>query len=149
MSTRYPLEDRARSKSWSLLSRLQSTRRSTLRRLHRKQPSGPKEYLGQGRFSRRSDYQPFISPGISAVGLFTGAEAIKTGTQVSIWGGTAGTSYDPFYHRACDTLDNVSTQALEVNIDAIAYAIYNLAATTEAVNGLVGVEPSELSNSPR
>jgi Zn-dependent M28 family amino/carboxypeptidase len=90
-------------------------------------------------FSGRSDHQAFISVGIPASGLFTGAEGIKTVEQEAIWGGVAGNPYDPCYHVACDTLANVSTEALEVNVDAIAYAIFNLAASTEAVNGVVGV----------
>lgn len=49
--------------------------------------------------------------------------------------------YDPCYHLACDTIDDVSAEALDVNVDAIAYAIYNVASTTEAVNGVAGVEP--------
>ena len=92
-------------------------------------------------FSGRSDYQAFISVGIPASGLFTGAEGIKTPEQEAIWGGTAGDQYDECYHLACDTIDNVSEEAIEVNIDAIAYAIYNVASTTEAVNGVAGVEP--------
>ncbi len=92
-------------------------------------------------FSGRSDYQAFINVGIPSSGLFTGAEGIKTPEQEAIWGGTAGDQYDPCYHLACDNIDDVSAEALDVNVDAIAYAIYNLAATTEAVNGVVGVEP--------
>lgn len=91
-------------------------------------------------FSGRSDYQAFINVGIPASGLFTGAEGIKSVEQAAIWGGTAGDQYDPCYHQACDTIDNLSSEALEVNVDAIAYAIFNLAASTEAVNGVVGVE---------
>jgi Zn-dependent M28 family amino/carboxypeptidase len=91
-------------------------------------------------FSGRSDYQAFISVGIPASGLFTGAEGIKTVEQEAIWGGVAGSQYDPCYHLACDTLANVSREALEVNVDAIAYAIFNLAASTEAINGVVGVD---------
>jgi Zn-dependent M28 family amino/carboxypeptidase len=91
-------------------------------------------------FSGRSDYQAFIDVGIPASGLFTGAEEIKTEEQAAIWGGTAGEPYDPCYHLACDTFHNVNAQALEINVDAIAYAIYNLAATTEAVNGVEGVQ---------
>ncbi len=91
-------------------------------------------------FSGRSDYQAFINVGIPASGLFTGAEGIKTPEQETIWGGTAGDQYDPCYHLACDTIDNVSAEALEVNIDAIAYAIFNVAATTEAVNGVPGAK---------
>ncbi|NND74474.1 MAG: M20/M25/M40 family metallo-hydrolase [Ilumatobacter sp.] len=92
-------------------------------------------------FSGRSDYQVFILLDIPASGLFTGAEVLKTAEQEDIWGGTAGDQFDPCYHLACDTIDNVSEEAIEVNIDAIAYAIYNVAATTEAVNGVPGVEP--------
>jgi Zn-dependent M28 family amino/carboxypeptidase len=91
-------------------------------------------------FSGRSDYQSFVDAGIPSGGLFTGAEGIKTADQAAIWGGTSGDQYDPCYHLACDTFANVSVEAIEVNVDAIAYAIYNLAATTEAVNGVVGVE---------
>ncbi len=96
-------------------------------------------------FSGRSDYDAFISVGIPASGLFTGAEGIKSPEQEAIWGGTAGDQYDPCYHLACDTVDNVSVEAVEVNVDAIAYAIYNVAATTEAVNGVVGVEPKGIT----
>ena len=92
-------------------------------------------------FSGRSDYQVFILLDIPASGLFTGAEVIKTDEQAAIWGGTAGDQFDPCYHLACDTIDNVSIEALDVNIDAVAYAVYNLASTTEAVNGVAGVEP--------
>lgn len=92
-------------------------------------------------FSGRSDYQAFIDVGIPASGLFTGAEVVKTEEQEAIWGGTAGDQFDPCYHLACDTFDNVGVEPLDVNIDAIAYAIYNLAASTEAVNGVAGVEP--------
>jgi Zn-dependent M28 family amino/carboxypeptidase len=89
-------------------------------------------------FSGRSDYQAFINVGIPASGLFTGAEGIKTPEQAAIWGGTAGEQYDPCYHLACDTAENGSDEALDVNVDAIAYAVFNLAASTEAVNGVPG-----------
>ncbi len=89
-------------------------------------------------FSGRSDYGPFIANGIPAGGLFTGAEGIKTPEEVAIWGGTAGNQYDPCYHLACDTYDNVSLKALEVNSDAVAYAVLSYAYSTEAVNGVPG-----------
>ena len=37
------------------------------------------------------------------VGLFTGAEGIKTAAQALTYGGVAGQQYDPCYHIACDT----------------------------------------------
>ena len=61
-------------------------------------------------FSGRSDYQAFIQNGIPAGGLFTGAEVPKTAEQAAIWGGTAGAQYDPCYHLACDTIDNLVAQ---------------------------------------
>ena len=85
-------------------------------------------------FSGRSDYGPFIAVGIPAGGLFTGAEGIKTPEEAALWGGTAGDQYDPCYHLACDTFDNVNLQALEINSDAVAYSVLQYGMNTEAVN---------------
>jgi Zn-dependent M28 family amino/carboxypeptidase len=89
-------------------------------------------------FSGRSDYQAFINVGIPAGGLFTGAEGIKTPEEAATWGGTAGDQYDPCYHLACDTFDNVNLHALDVNSDAIAASVLQYAMNTEAVNGVPG-----------
>ncbi len=89
-------------------------------------------------FSGRSDYQAFILNDIPAGGLFTGAEVVKTPEQVLLWGGTAGEQFDPCYHEACDTIDNVSLTALDVNSDAIAFAVLTYAYSTESVNGVAG-----------
>ena len=89
-------------------------------------------------FTGRSDYGRFIAVGIPAGGLFTGAEGIKTAEEAAIWGGTAGQQYDPCYHAACDTFDNVNLHALDVNSDAIAYAVLQYAMNTSDVNGKRG-----------
>ncbi|WP_233489026.1 M28 family metallopeptidase [Blastococcus sp. TF02-09] len=86
-------------------------------------------------FSGRSDYQAFINNGIPSGGLFTGAEGIKQAYQAEAYGGTAGLAYDPNYHQAGDTIDNLDLTALDQNSDAIAYAVLTLAYTTERVNG--------------
>ncbi|HEX5594976.1 MAG TPA: M28 family metallopeptidase [Micromonosporaceae bacterium] len=78
-------------------------------------------------FSGRSDYGPFIEVGIPAGGLFTGAEGVKTEAEAAIYGGTAGVSYDPCYHRACDNIGNVSVQAIDEMADAVAHAIITYA----------------------
>lgn len=85
-------------------------------------------------FSGRSDYGPFIAVGIPSGGLFTGAEVIKTPEEAAIWGGTAGDQYDPCYHLACDTFDNISLEALDINSDAVAYSVLQYSMNTEAVN---------------
>jgi Zn-dependent M28 family amino/carboxypeptidase len=64
----------------------------------------------------------FIGEGIPAGGLFTGAEGIKTAEQEAIYGGSAGDQYDPCYHLACDTFDNISLEVLDQNGDAVAAA---------------------------
>ena len=87
-------------------------------------------------FSGRSDYEAFILAGIPSGGLFTGAEEIKTEEQEAIWGGTAGEQFDPCYHQACDTFDNVNLHALDVNSDLIAFAKLTFAYSTESVNGV-------------
>ncbi|WP_127550732.1 M28 family metallopeptidase [Actinoplanes sp. OR16] len=82
-------------------------------------------------FDGRSDYGPFISAGIPAGGIFTGAEGTKTSAQVALWGGTA-TRFDPCYHASCDTTSNINDTALDRNSDAIAYSVWTLAAGTPA-----------------
>lgn len=77
-------------------------------------------------FDGRSDYGPFIAAGIPAGGLFTGAEGVKTPEQVALYGGTAGVAYDPCYHQACDTMSNISSQALYEMGDAAAFAVATL-----------------------
>ena len=89
-------------------------------------------------FSGRSDYGPFIAVGIPAGGLFTGAEGIKTAEEAGLWGGTAGDQYDPCYHLACDTFDNISLKALDFNSDAVAAATLQFAMNTEVINGKKG-----------
>jgi Zn-dependent M28 family amino/carboxypeptidase len=89
-------------------------------------------------FSGRSDYEAFILADIPASGLFTGAEEVKTDEQEGIWGGTAGESFDPCYHQACDDIGNLDLHALEVNSDLIAFAMQTFAYSTESVNGVPG-----------
>lgn len=89
-------------------------------------------------FSGRSDYLAFIEAGIPSGGLFTGAEGVKTPEEAQTWGGTSGVPYDPCYHQACDTVANVSTRALEVNSDLVAYSMLSYAYSTESVNGVPG-----------
>jgi Zn-dependent M28 family amino/carboxypeptidase len=89
-------------------------------------------------FSGRSDYQAFIFADGPASGLFTGAEQTKTDAQQAIWGGTTGIAFDPCYHQACDTIDNVDMDALDVNADAVAFAALTFAFSTETVNGVPG-----------
>ncbi|WP_229811425.1 M28 family metallopeptidase [Streptosporangium pseudovulgare] len=84
-------------------------------------------------FDGRSDYGPFIAVGIPAGGTFTGAEGIKSSTQASLWGGTAGAAFDSCYHRSCDTTSNVNDTALNRNADAIAYAVWTIATATPPV----------------
>jgi Zn-dependent M28 family amino/carboxypeptidase len=78
-------------------------------------------------FDGRSDYGPFIAVGIPAGGLFSGAEGIKTPEQAAVYGGTAGVAYDPCYHQACDTMNNLSTKGLNELADGAAHATWTLA----------------------
>lgn len=86
-------------------------------------------------FDGRSDYFAFIEAGIPAGGLFTGAEGIKSAEEAAVFGGTAGIAYDPCYHSACDDIDNLDAQKLDIMSDAIAHATLTFAQTTSAVNG--------------
>jgi hypothetical protein len=98
----------------------------------------PNNRSDDAEFSGRSDYQAFIVNGIPAGGLFTGAEVPKTAEQQAIWGVTTGAQFDPCYHAACDTFANVALHALDVNSDAIGFAVLTYAYSTESVNGVPG-----------
>jgi Zn-dependent M28 family amino/carboxypeptidase len=80
----------------------------------------------------------FEAAGIPLGGIFTGTFVLKTEEQAALYGGIAGEQFDPCYHLACDTFDNVSLQALDVNSDAVAAAVLQFAMSTEAVNGRSG-----------
>lgn len=94
-------------------------------------------------FNGRSDYGPFIAPGVGipAGGLFTGAEGIKTAAQAATYGGTAGQQYDPCYHLACDTFDNNSNTALDQMSDAAAHAVLLFSKRNFEKNPLVDPAP--------
>ncbi|HWC25244.1 MAG TPA: M20/M25/M40 family metallo-hydrolase [Solirubrobacteraceae bacterium] len=79
-------------------------------------------------FSGRSDYGPFIAPGVGipAGGLFTGAEGVKTASEAAVYGGTAGQPYDPCYHLRCDDYDNINVQGLHEMSDAAGHAVLTL-----------------------
>ncbi|WP_222863213.1 M20/M25/M40 family metallo-hydrolase [Agromyces mariniharenae] len=67
-------------------------------------------------FDGRSDYDAFITRGIPAGGLFTGAEDAKEADEVALYGGLstfegAPVSYDPCYHQACDSMDPIDDGA--------------------------------------
>ncbi|MFP5345895.1 MAG: M20/M25/M40 family metallo-hydrolase [Actinomycetes bacterium] len=113
-------------------------------------------------FDARSDYQAFITAGIPAGGLFTGAEVEKTEEQVARYGGVVA-PFDPCYHKACDSFTprkdgadgdtyralrkaygsqlrgNVNLHALDTSADAIAFAVETYAADTSPVRGQVPV----------
>jgi len=86
----------------------------------------------------RSDHFAFAAFGVPIGGLFTGAEVIKTPEQAATYGGVAGEQFDPCYHLACDTFDNVSLDALDQMTDATAFAILTYSMNTESVNGVSG-----------
>jgi Zn-dependent M28 family amino/carboxypeptidase len=88
--------------------------------------------------SFRSDYAAFFDNGIPFGGLFTGAESIKTDEQAAIYGGTAGDQFDPCYHLACDTFDNISLEVLDLNADAVAASVLQYSMNTATINGLRG-----------
>ncbi len=74
-------------------------------------------------FEGRSDFSSFTLAGVAAGGLFTGAEEKMTPEQAERWGGEAGQPFDPNYHKAGDTIENVDQTALEINGRGAAYAV--------------------------
>ena len=56
--------------------------------------------------------------------------------------------FDPCYHAACDTFVNNNDHALDVNADAIAFALLTYAYSTESVNSVAGTDVPGSASSP-
>lgn len=83
----------------------------------RRIPTAPADLVG------RSDYAPFAEAGIPIGGTETGAEQRKSADEAQKWGGRAGAPFDPNYHSARDTVDNVNTDALEISASGVGHAV--------------------------
>ncbi|WP_353953696.1 M28 family peptidase [Knoellia sp. S7-12] len=76
----------------------------------------------------RSDHAAFRSYGIATAGIFSGAETLKSSSQASKWGGTAGRAFDPCYHSSCDNINNINVTALDRGVDVIGHMLWLYAA---------------------
>ena len=71
-------------------------------------------------FDGRSDYVGFTERGIPAGGVFAGAEGVKTAEQEAVYGGAAGSWFDPCYHQLCDNLITVLTGVPSLDAEGLA-----------------------------
>jgi Zn-dependent M28 family amino/carboxypeptidase len=74
----------------------------------------------KGPFDGRSDYVGFTLRGIPSGGIYAGAEGVKTAEEERLFGGAAGSWYDPCYHQACDTLSTVFTGVMPLSAEGLA-----------------------------
>lgn len=81
----------------------------------------------------RSDYAAFADAGIAVGGLDTGADELKSEEQALLFGGKAGEAFDSCYHKACDDMNNLSLEALEVNSNVLMAVMSSFADSVEAV----------------
>jgi Zn-dependent M28 family amino/carboxypeptidase len=70
-----------------------------------------------------SDDSSFSRSNIPTVGLYTGAGGSKSEAQGALFGGKPGRPYDPCYHQACDTVENIDRDVLEQNTRALVRAL--------------------------
>lgn len=71
-------------------------------------------------FDGRSDYVGFTERGIPSGGVFSGAEGVKTAAEAAIYGGAAGSWYDPCYHQICDNLMTLLTGVPPLDAEGLA-----------------------------
>src|SRR5262245_13643923 len=60
-----------------------------------------------------SDDDSFSQKGIPIIALHTGAYGPKSEIEAKLFGGVAAAPYDPCYHKACDTIENINPDVLE------------------------------------
>jgi aminopeptidase Y len=80
-----------------------------------------------------SDHTSFAGADIPVGGLFSGADGAKSQSEADAFGGRAGAPYDRCYHRACDTVSNLSWPALTDAARAALHAITTFARDTSSV----------------
>ncbi len=102
-----------------------------------------------GVLSGRSDYFAFMEEGVPSGGLFSGGDGTKTEEQAQWYGGTAGEPFDPYYHTADDTLENVNWDSVAELSAAGAYGVEELAESTLPVNGVTPMADREPVELPR
>lgn len=86
--------------------------------------------------SSNTDYSPFLGAGIPIGGATTGSSQRKTEVQARLWGGRAGVAFDPNYHTARDTIDNVDAHALSIMGPAVGFVVGTYAVSTDGPNGV-------------
>ncbi|MCV7290885.1 M28 family peptidase [Mycolicibacterium wolinskyi] len=86
--------------------------------------------------SANTDYGPFVTAGVPIGGATTGSSQLKTGVQARLWGGRAGVAFDPNYHTARDTIDNVDAKALSIMGPAVGFVVGTYALSTDGPNGV-------------
>jgi Zn-dependent M28 family amino/carboxypeptidase len=81
-----------------------------------------------------SDDSSFSEKDIPTLGLYAGAGGAKSETQAGLFGGTAGRPFDPCYHQACDTIENINRDVLEQNTRALVRALNAVAIVTSGLD---------------
>jgi Zn-dependent M28 family amino/carboxypeptidase len=84
----------------------------------------------------KADYRPFLVAGVPIGGMTTGASQQKTNVQARLWGGKPGAAFDPNYHGARDTIDNINREALAVTGSGVAFGVGTYAQSIAGVNGV-------------
>jgi Zn-dependent M28 family amino/carboxypeptidase len=82
----------------------------------------------------RTDDASFAQKDIPTVGLFAGAGGPKSEAQAGLFGGAAGRPYDPCYHKACDTVENIDREVLEQNTRALVRALNAVTAVAQGIS---------------
>ncbi|KAJ6593893.1 hypothetical protein B0H19DRAFT_1092615 [Mycena capillaripes] len=83
--------------------------------------------------AENSDHASFMANGIPMGALETGAGGSKTDLEAQLFGGVAWEPYDSCYHMSCDTINNLSPEALINNARAVARALAILANDISAI----------------
>lgn len=80
----------------------------------------------------------FRNAGIPFGGLHTAAAALKTPAEAVLFGGTAGTAFDPCTWRPCDTTAILNATPLDQMSDAAAHVVLLLSRRNFAQKPLGG-----------
>jgi Zn-dependent M28 family amino/carboxypeptidase len=75
----------------------------------------------------RSDYSAFLQYEKPFAAITSGFDGKKSADEAVLFGGVAGAVYDACYHKACDTIQNVSKKSLKLMSGALIHTLMEFA----------------------
>ena len=80
--------------------------------------------------------QLFLPPESRQAEFLQEQKVKKTEEEAKLFGGAVNEAYDACYHKACDDINNLNIEALEVNTNALAFIALSFGHSTSTIRSV-------------